>query len=701
MPLFTFNTAGLPQLFVAFFLLLQGTIVLLQDPRALLNRSFFFFQVAIFIELAAFAGGLMSGNPSIALLFIQVGIIGVILIPVSTYLFSLYYSEREGTFQRWIAFAALGATFILLLMAQSPFLIRGVFHYSWGYYINLGPLGFALIGLFVVLILFFLYNFYTRYRYADPLQRRWHRLALLSGGFAFGGMIDFLPAYGIVLSFPPIGYLFIGSFATLMTYYILRHQLADIRIIAGRTIGYATLTAILFLIHTAFYLSFLPIFRPETSVTAQGTFFVVMLYLLNFLVEKTRIIVDQIFNKERIRFVEEIADFSTSLRNLRDTNFLLTTFFTFVGERLRMSGAAICVFEEHAMRWRIMRERSAGTIREIHRDASFGHDDIRYFIEHQEPVGTEAFSQPSIVRASHQNEVRELARITGTLLAIPLVYRETFIGFIMLGPKLSGRPIPFAEYKILARITTPFAIAWENAFFYENLQRMNKEKSDFITIASHQLRTPLTHFRWALMLLSAKETGTLTAHQQSVLTRIAASADAMLALVNQLLDVIRIEQHSSLSSSERIDLLPLVKNFLEQKMLLGEKQGVRIKLEAPEYPIWVRSDASDIRTVLEILLDNAIIYTKPLGTVILRISASQTHEQQISVEDTGIGIPRDQQADIFGKFFRAYNAVSLHPNGTGLGLFYAKALVKRQGGALWFHSEENKGSQFFFTMPAG
>ncbi|MBU1102856.1 HAMP domain-containing histidine kinase [Patescibacteria group bacterium] len=239
---------------------------------------------------------------------------------------------------------------------------------------------------------------------------------------------------------------------------------------------------------------------------------------------------------------------------------------------------------------------------------------------------------------------------------------------------------------------------------FDKLAQANKMKTEFVSIASHQLRTPLSAMRWTLNLLNEKhQTDTQGQQNQeqtnaNYISLIKESNERMIELVNDLLDVSRIEMGRIILNPQQINLYILIQKIIENFSPLAQASNVEITLEAPETLPNIYADAEKVSLVIQNLIDNAIKYIKGRGAV--KISAQANGGSvKVSVKDTGVGIPKIQQKHIFQKFFRSDNIMKHQTIGTGLGLFIAKAVIEDSGGKIWFESEENKGTTFYFTLP--
>lgn len=229
---------------------------------------------------------------------------------------------------------------------------------------------------------------------------------------------------------------------------------------------------------------------------------------------------------------------------------------------------------------------------------------------------------------------------------------------------------------------------------------IDKAKTEFVSLASHQLRTPLSTINWYAEMLLAGDVGTLTKDQRQYLDEIYRGNQRMVELVNAMLNVSRIELGSFIIEPKPTDVLALARSVIaELKFQISEKKLTLKTSFAKNLPT-IPADQKLLRIVYQNLLSNAVKYTPSGGTITVTVTVDlAVDELIIKVQDTGYGIPKAQQDKIFTKLFRADNVREKSAEGTGLGLYLVKSIVDHVGGRVWFQSKENKGSTFYATLP--
>ncbi len=229
---------------------------------------------------------------------------------------------------------------------------------------------------------------------------------------------------------------------------------------------------------------------------------------------------------------------------------------------------------------------------------------------------------------------------------------------------------------------------------------IEKIKSEFVSVAAHQLRTPLAGIKWTLQtILEEEEEAHIPEEIIGFIRKAYEANDRMVNLVNDLLNVTRIEEGRYVYEPEELEFMDVVNRIIEAYKEHIENKGLEFEIKKPEedLPV-VKVDREKIGIVVQNFLDNAMKYTTA-GKVSLLIEYVDG-KIKVSVTDSGVGIPEDQQKRLFNKFFRAANVQRMDTEGSGLGLFIAKNIIEAHGGKVGFYSKVGEGSTFYFTLPA-
>jgi PAS domain S-box-containing protein len=231
-------------------------------------------------------------------------------------------------------------------------------------------------------------------------------------------------------------------------------------------------------------------------------------------------------------------------------------------------------------------------------------------------------------------------------------------------------------------------------------KEIDREKTEFVSLASHQLRTPLTAVNWYAELVLSGHAGKMNKTIKDYVEEIYVSNRRMVSLVDALLNVSRIDLGTFSVQPKMLDIKELIDTEVNELKPKIEQKKFVVKTEIEKDLPKINADPNLIRIVVQNLLTNAVKYTPKDGKITIEAS-KKGNEIIFSVKDTGCGIPENKKSKIFEKLFRTDNARLIDPDGTGLGLYMVKSIMDKTGGSVWFESKENEGSTFYVSIPIG
>lgn len=299
---------------------------------------------------------------------------------------------------------------------------------------------------------------------------------------------------------------------------------------------------------------------------------------------------------------------------------------------------------------------------------------------------------------------------TRAKMVLPLVFRDRLIGAINLETR---RPERFTQkaFEFLSLLVGRITIAIDNAQLYQISQEqlasmrelydrvadLEQLKTDMIRIAVHDLRNPLGIVLGYSELLLEMGDG-LDDMQREFISAIHKGGEKMKKIIGDILSLERFDSDPTDAKPEQFDLAKLVSAAFEENRAAAEAKRLNYRLDVPDQPVFVGGYTAHMREAIENLINNAIKYTPEEGAVSLRVWR-EGGKAGFEVKDSGIGVPEDQQANLFRPFFRAQTELTRKIDGTGLGLHLVKKIVERHGGQMHFSSVFQQGSTFGFTLP--
>jgi signal transduction histidine kinase len=315
---------------------------------------------------------------------------------------------------------------------------------------------------------------------------------------------------------------------------------------------------------------------------------------------------------------------------------------------------------------------------------------------------------------STEDEIRLLRQTFNvqTLCCIKLWVRKRLVGLMMIGAADHIKKPDTFTHQLFIRLGEAIGIAIDHKMLFEENQRvlqqledsnsklkvLDRAKDEFISMASHQLRTPLTSVKGYISMVLEGDAGKINEPQNKLLTEAFLSAQRMVYLIGDFLNVSRLQTGKFVLEPKPTNLAEVVSEEISQLQATAARRNITIAYDQPANFPQLMLDDNKIRQVIMNFIDNAIFYSKQSSTVKV-VLLHTANEIRLEVRDTGIGVPADERHHLFTKFYRAENARKVRPDGTGIGLFMAKKVIVAHGGTIIFETEENVGSTFGFRLP--
>lgn len=532
-----------------------------------------------------------------------------------------------------------------------------------------------------------------------------------------GAALNYLTLDGSSL----ILYLYPASFfvmAAIISYAMFRYRLFDIKLAAVRSLAYIlsllAMTGIYFLLA---YTTSIFVFKDHiTTGVSLSPINIALALILAFIFQPLKRFFDKVTNDifyhdaySRDAFFARLSGLLTSTTNLRS---LLETASNEIATTLKAEQVFFYLQYANEKKYHM----TAGTSQH----ASLPAYDVHMLNDYLGAVDDQILVTDFL--SDKDERIRRMLRSHRVALVMPLRQGKGIIGYLFLGEHRSGS---YTKYDLETVLTTSneLIIAIQNALSLHEVKELNatlqqridvatkalrssnaqlkhldEVKDEFMSMASHQLRTPLTSIKGYLSMVIDGDVGKITPQQEKLLQEAFNSSERMVHLIADFLNVSRLQTGKFVVEKAEIDLNELVRTEVRDLQVMAAGRNMKLQLEAPDEPLYTRADAGKLREVIMNFIDNAIYYSKADSTIVIKVT-SDDNLIAFSVIDGGIGVPKDEQTRLFSKFFRATNARKQRPDGTGVGLYLARKVIAAHHGSIIFASQEGKGSTFGFRLP--
>lgn len=708
-------------------LIVAGLSVLLGGKSSAVNRSFGKFSLVLAIwVLSNFIGANFKAYYIAELFVYSDFLIG----PLMLYLFwvftrELYFAATPHKSKKsFIPRTALIIAIICAGLSLNSGIVHIVHPDEGGIALEYGPLYGLYSGVMSVFAVWGLVYIIQARRHSNGLMRKQMNMMLIALSVA----VSFVAASNLLL--PQIiksesvnlaagnaSYLGVAFFIALTAYTTLKHKMFNIRFIVARSVAYLLLVSTLISIYVAVIFGLTNQFIDNDQTISQQLVPMVAALFVAATASYFKKQFDRLTNKI---FYRDAYDSETFLDELNKTivsnieiGILLRHTAMIIAENLKAE-CHIYVRDTETTPERIM-----GTSKKELRMKDV------YLIKTE--LGT--LQEKTVVAddlGEHYQDLKDALNkndiaVISSLITNYAVDQEA-TAYLMLGPKKSGNSYSKQDLRIINIITDELLIAIQNALRFEEIQtfnitlqerineataklkrsneklkEMDETKDEFISMASHQLRTPLTSVKGYLSMVLDGDAGKLNETQQQLLNQAFISSQRMVYLIADLLNVSRLKTGKFIIDRSATNLADMVESEMAQLTEVAKGRNLTLSFKKPEnFPV-LMLDETKTRQVVMNFVDNAIYYTPANGKIKLELRADRSSIYFI-VKDNGLGVPKEEQAHLFTKFYRAKNAQKARPDGTGLGLFMAKKVITEQGGTILFESVEGKGSTFGFKF---
>ncbi|MBI4033667.1 hypothetical protein HY379_01575 [Candidatus Saccharibacteria bacterium] len=507
-------------------------------------------------------------------------------------------------------------------------------------------------------------------------------------------------------------------FSLFVAYAIVQHGFFDIRSVVARSAAYVlSLGTVGSLTLLLVYIVSVVAEQNNLSKGAQQFFNALFVVSLALVYQPLKKFFDkatnQIFYRDAYESEELLNELNKSLVTTIDLDEILQRSAAIISDKLKAEYSVFVIRGGTEHSWRVVGRSGLGNdvVKAIISGTSHIKDKVIIY-DDLEPT------RRHVKEMMAKNKITALVKLEGRVAG-----HSQHPGYILLGQKRSGGLYSMQDVQILEIISDELVIAIQNALRFEEIQRFNitlqqkieeatrelrrvnvrlreldKTKDEFISMASHQLRTPLTAVKGYLSMVLEGDTGAVKKSQKEMINRAFSGAQKMVYLIADMLNVSRLQTGKFVIENQPTNLADLIEGEVSQLQETADSRQLKLIYHKPAKFPMLNLDETKIRQVVMNFLDNAIYYTPSGGSITADLTASE-EEIRFTVNDTGLGVPAAVQHHLFSKFYRANNARKMRPDGTGLGLFMAKKVITVQGGAIIFKSKEGEGSTFGFSFP--
>lgn len=701
-------------------LAILGLLVLIRNNHIALHRIFFLFATSLACWIMA---NFFSNNQDLTLTQALIANHLTLFFPGLAMLFMLMFvgTLTKSQFYMMHRAAIVGLSLVAYTFTLTPLVVKSIERQSDVYAITFGVLAPLYFGWIVATMATALAVLGKGKEHSRGTERT--RLSIIWWsilGALFFNLITniLLPVLGGSFLLTNLGPISVSLIVGGLFYSIARHQLFDIRFVVARSVGYVlSLTALGLLYGAAAFLVIGGIVYRDTSLNInQLALFACLAAITTLAFQPLRRFFDvftrKVFYKDSYDPQAFLDEFNRVLVGSLGIESLLTNSARVIIDSLKVSSCSFIIGEVGGRGPKV-----------------FGVEKVSFSKADLEIFEREASSQKEAVIITDFLESRHALKtiLVDKNIALTAVLQANqvhgVLGYMTLGLKKSGSPYNSQDMKLIDIVASELVIAIQNNLRFEEIQlfnitleqkieeatrklrqtndklrKLDETKDDFISMASHQLRTPLTSVKGYVSMVLDGDAGKITGLQRKLLTQSFVSSQRMVYLISDLLNVSRLKTGRFVIEPVASNLARVIEEEVSQLIETVKGRGLQLTYHKPEHFPTLMLDETKLRQVIMNFIDNAVYYT-PSGGHIDVYLVDKPQSIEFTVVDDGIGVPRHEQHHLFSKFFRAHNAKRARPDGTGLGIFMAKKVIIAQGGAVIFRSTEGKGSTFGFTFP--
>ncbi|TAK07025.1 MAG: response regulator [Candidatus Manganitrophaceae bacterium] len=709
--------------------LIFGLFVFSKGSANRVNRLYLVFTFLFSLWSFSFAMMLNSAEESDALFWGKLLFSAAIFIPVVHCQATLSFAGRESANKKVLLFF-FSLSFLFLFSILGDHLIKNVRPIlSFRYYTEAGILMFPFLGFFLGIVLFTLYELNAAHKTSPTVTRRAISYVAASWVIGYlGGSTSFFPTFNMQVY--PFG-VYIAPFYFVITgYAIVKYKFMDISTVLHKTIMWITTSlVVLFPIVALFGYT-----RPWLNSLNNFQSYAVIAIVFSAMIPYIRFIqprIDHLFERRKYDMQKILQGMVQELAALKSLDGLISKIADTIHEALYVSKITLILWDDKNQAFKIVKGDQAQRETLITPDYPF----LSWMNEQDAVIEWEEIE----FNPKHEY-IRSIAKAYferfEAKVVLPLIHDGRLIGIVNLGEKANLKSFSKMDLDFLSNLRAEASIALSNSFLYDDVSKMSEElrqwanelerkvdertrelaeskhqledsyqklqeldqiKSKFFANISHELRTPITLILAPTEMMLNRNLGDLTKEQEKYLTIMQTNSLRLLKLINNLLDLAKVDAGKMELYYNRADFAKYVNEVVFSISPMAEKKSLRLKFSSEKGIPEFFFDADKIEKVILNLVFNALKFTER-GEINVSC-AQQDNQVLVKVSDTGIGIPKGHMPKLFSRFSQADSSASRKYEGTGIGLALARELVELHHGKIWAESEEGRGTTFFFTIP--
>lgn len=697
--------------------ILLGVFLLMRGPHLRSMQSLFVMMItsAIWVMLYFFAEE--ATNIKINTFCNSLTYAAAYVVVLSFTIFAYFFAHKRSFSKRWVQIGM--AVFLIGLLLSATELVTGTVYYDEQGKLAFenGPLLVVYGGFLILMSIASIKSLYYVYSHSSGRERTQTRMMLL--GFSVAIFLGLILNILFPIIFPDWRFANYGPLSSVIllgtiAYSVARFGPYDVSPLVVRSIAYGLTTSVIAVGATIISYRFLEL-AFGLSVSADQIMYIALFFavcVLLFLPVKHLFdkLLDAAFGNNSYDSQKMLNAINTKIATTSDLNELLSAIAALIERKLRVESCSFYLQPHADIEFHIVssRKRAFAHTNWDKFDALMS-GDISAILSYQdmssdEPLGT-------------------LMKELNISLVVRMNTNDENVGYMIIGHKRSNGQFSASDFELLHIVAGELALVVQNYLRFREIKRFNETleqkveaatqelrknnqklrtlddaKDEFISMASHQLRTPLTSIKGYVAMLLDGDAGEMSDTQRAFLNQVLTSSQHMVYTIGDLLNLSRLKTGKFLIEPTDVYLPEIIKTEVDQLMATAEARGLSLECKLPDTFPHMRLDDTKMHQVIMNFIDNAIHYTRSGDTIMVRLY-EKDDRIEFRVKDNGIGVPVSEQHSLFNKFFRATNARRARPDGTGLGLFMAKKIIVAQGGVLIFQSKEGEGSTFGFTFP--